>query len=291
MLAIIPKRKIWYAVSAVLLVASFVFIALGGLRLSIDFTGGTLIRLSFVDRPPVGDVSAVVQASTGQSSHVQTIGENKYAVRLGPIDNDMHQALQSSLQERFSDVREDSFEVIGPVIGTELRQKSIIAIILVVLGIIGYLIWAFRGTGGLVRSWQFGLNAILALLHDITITIGFFAVLGYYFNVEIDVLFITALLTILGFSVHDTIVVFDRIREGLKTRSDDLEQIANDSVNQTLVRSLNTSTTTLLVLVALLFFGGSSIYYFVLALIVGVVVGTYSSIFIASPLLVTFARK
>jgi preprotein translocase subunit SecF len=151
--------------------------------------------------------------------------------------------------------------------------------------------WAFRKASEAISSWKFGINAIIALIHDILVTIGVFAFLGYFFEIEVDILFVTALLTILGFSIHDTIVVYDRIREGLKTKHGTLDEIANESVNETLVRSINTTMTTLLVLLSLLFFGGESIKFFVLALTIGMVAGTYSSIFIASPLLVTFSKK
>jgi preprotein translocase subunit SecF len=191
------------------------------------------------------------------------------------------------LQEKFGSINEVRFDSIGPVIGKELQRKAVIAIILVLAGIIVYLAYAFRKiTGGLVSSWAFGVNAILALIHDVLITIGFFAILGYFFKVEIDTLFVTALLTVIGFSVHDTIVVFDRIREGLKKHYGEVfENIVNNSINETIVRSINTSFTTLLVLVALYIFGGETIRYFALALIFGIIVGTYSSIFVASPLL------
>lgn len=187
-------------------------------------------------------------------------------------------------------VIEDQFESIGPTVGKELMTRSIYSIIAVLSAIIIYIAWAFRKVSKPVSSWKYGVAAVIALLHDVIIPCGIFAVLGHYFNVEIDILFITALLTMLGFSVHDTIVVFDRTRENL-ARSRQLgvfEDIVNQSVNETIRRSINTSMTAFLALLAMYLFGGDSVKYFVLALMMGIVFGTYSSIFIASPLLVVW---
>lgn len=291
MYQIVQKRKWWYTLSGLALAASVAFIALGGLKFSIDFTGGSLLRLSFSERPAAADLLTIINAQNVGTASIQTLGDTEYNIRLPEITADQHQQLLGAITETYSDMTEQSFQVIGPIIGSELRQKAVTAIFLVLLGIILYLIWAFRSSRGTVPSWKFGMNAIIALIHDITITVGVFAALGYFFNVEIDILFVTALLTILGFSVHDTIVVFDRFREQARVSAGTVEELANASVNQTLVRSINTSSTTMFVLLALFLFGGDSIHYFVLALLVGIVVGTYSSIFIASPLLVTFTRR
>lgn len=185
-------------------------------------------------------------------------------------------------------VAENRYESIGPIVGQELRSKSIYAIIMVLLGIILYISWAFRKVSEPVSSWKYGLAAIIALIHDVVIPTGVFVILGKVAGVEIDILFVTALLTILGFSVNDTIVVFDRTRENLARvhGHSDFEGIVNKSVNQTMTRSIYTSATVFLVLLAIYIFGGGSIKNFTLTLMIGVVVGTYSSIFIASPLLV-----
>ncbi len=191
----------------------------------------------------------------------------------------------------FEQIEEKRFESVGPVIGQELRSRSLWAIVVVLLMIILYIAYAFRKVSRPVASWRYGLAAIIALIHDVTIPAGFFAVLGHYLGVEVGLLFVTALLTILGFSVHDTIVVFDRIRENLrKGVAGDFENTVEVSINQTISRSINTSLTVILTLLAVYLFGGETTKYFALTLIIGVFFGTYSSIFIASPLLVSWER-
>jgi len=222
---------------------------------------------------------------------IQSYGQDGLALRLKDIDNETRQAILDKINDIYA-IKESNFQSIGPTIGLELRQKSITAIIVVIAAIILYITWAFRkATLGPLNSWFYGLGAIAALIHDIVIITGLYAVLGKFLNVEVDSMFVTALLTVLGFSVHDTIVVYDRIREGLKkTYGDNFEKVVNQSINDTVIRSLNTSLTTLFVLLALFLFGGYSIRYFVLALIGGVIIGTYSSIFVASPLLVSWQK-
>lgn len=186
---------------------------------------------------------------------------------------------------------EQSFSSIGPTIGKELQQKSIYAIIIVNLAIILYITYAFRKISQPVESWKYGVAAVIALIHDITIVIGLFSVLGHFFGYQVDSLFVTAILTILGFSVHDTIVTFDRVRENLRHHLDKtFEEVVNLSVNETIIRSLNTTITTFLTLLAIYLFGGVTLNHFVLTLMVGIVVGTYSSIFLASPLLLFFYK-
>ena len=208
------------------------------------------------------------------------------AQRFEEIDETTHQAILDKLQTEDGGLIENRFEAIGPSIGNELKTKAIQSIIIVLLFIVIYIAYAFRKVSKPVASWKYGISAIIALVHDILIITGIFAVLGYFLKIEIDSLFVTALLTILGFSIHDTIVTFDRTRENLiKNKDESFDDIINISVNQTIVRSLNTSITTLFVLLAIYIFGGDTIKNFVLALILGVIIGTYSSIFIASPLL------
>lgn len=294
MFNIIQKRKYWYIFSALILVPSIVAILLGGLKLGIDFTGGSLIRVDFADsQPTVVEIEeSLVAIEDIGSIKAQPYGDTEMTIRLRNIDNDTYQSVLTTLRADFTNVDEKSFESIGPTIGQELKEKAIIAIILVLVFIVLYTSFAFRKSGSAkVKPWVYGLGTLVALFHDIIIVVGVFAILGKFWNVEIDILFITALLTILGFSVHDTIVVYDRVREKLKdSYNDTFEETVNKSVNQTLVRSVNTSLTTLLVLVALYLFGGQSISQFVLALIIGIIAGTYSSIFIASPFLVTWQK-
>ena len=182
------------------------------------------------------------------------------------------------------------FDSVGPTIGRELKSRSLTAIVIVLLAIVLYIAWAFRKVSKPVASWKYGMAANIALFHDVLITLGVFSVLGHFYGVEINSSFVAAILTVLGYSVNDTIVVFDRIRENLPKSDKDFEGTVNDSVNQTITRSINTSLTTLLVLLAILFFGGATIRSFVLALSIGVFIGTYSSIFLASPVLVVWEK-
>lgn len=294
MFHIIQKRRLWFALSALVLIPSVVFLAMGGLKLNIDFTGGTLWKIRFAGERPTAQLVNERLTSYGLGETVvQPVDTQDMAIRMAVVENQKREETLTGLRETFGDVEEISFESIGPTVGQELRQRSISAIIFVLLGIVLYVTWAFRkiSKSSSIPSWVLGGAAIIALFHDLLIILGVYAYLGYAHGIEVGSLFVTALLTILGFSVHDTIVVFDRVRENiLQARSEDFETTINASVNQTLVRSLNTSLTTLLVLVALFFFGGESIRWFVFAMIVGIIVGTYSSIFIASPLLVVWQK-
>lgn len=227
---------------------------------------------------------------------VQPSGELGAILRFKDVSENTHQQILKHLKESFKNeggevLREERFESIGPVIGQELKSKAFWAIAIVLIAIILYIAWAFRKVSYQVSSWKYGLIAIITLTHDILIVLGLFSILGRFASIEVGTPFVAALLTILGYSVNDTIVVFDRIRENLyKYEVEDFQDSINQSVNQTIKRSFNTSLTTLLVLLAVYFLGGASIKYFILALITGVIIGTYSSIFIASPLLVAWRK-
>jgi preprotein translocase subunit SecF len=291
MYKIIQRRNIFFIISALIIIPGIIGIAMGGLKLGIDFTGGSLIQVAFNDqRPQVQQIQDNLTPVNLGSLVIQPLGDNEISIKLKTIDNDTYQKVLSSLRTSFGNVEEKSFESIGPTFGQELKSKAITATVLVLIFILIYISFAFRKSShGSVKSWVFGTGAVVALAHDLIVVVGFFAILGKFWNVEIDTLFITALLTVLGFSVHDTIVVYDRIRERLRVNyNKPFEETVNESVNQTIVRSLNTSLTTLLVLLALYLFGGESIKYFILALLVGITAGTYSSIFVASPLLVVW---
>jgi len=222
---------------------------------------------------------------------MQPVNDNEMILRMKEIDGQTHENILLRLRESYQ-VEEKSFEMIGPTIGKELKQKTINAIILVFLAITIYITIAFRKISwSAISSWQYGIASLLALFHDIIIPLGVLAVLGELYNVEITIPVIAALLTILGYSVHDTIVIFDRIRENLlKTRAKSFEEIVDISLNQTLWRSISTVLTVLLVLFAIFFFGGQTLQSFSLTLIIGITSGAYSSIFIASTLLVVWAR-
>lgn len=294
MYQIIQRRKIWYLLSALVIIPSIVFIAMGGLKLNIDFTGGTIWKIKFSDtRPTIQEMKSTLEQYELGDITVQTTNDLGVAIRLKPIDNETRNNILSDINTQYAGAEEESFESIGPIIGEELKRQAMVAIILVLVFMILYITWAFRkiSKSSAIPSWTMGLSAIIALAHDIIIVVGVFAFLGLTQGVEVGALFVTALLTILGFSVHDTIVVFDRVRENIIQNSDsDFEQTINRSVNQTIIRSLNTSITTLFVLLALYLFGGESIKMFVLAMILGIITGTYSSIFIASPLLVFWQK-
>ncbi|MBI4709260.1 MAG: protein translocase subunit SecF [Candidatus Portnoybacteria bacterium] len=291
MLQIIHHRRIFYTISGILFCASILALVLWQLKLGIDFTGGSLLQIEFKNERPVNDFikEKIAGLDLGEVS-IQPLGEKGAILKFKDIDEETHQRILSELGGQ--DVLEEkSFESVGPVIGQELKKRAIYAIVIVLLMIVIYIAWAFRKVSKPVASWQYGLAAIGALLHDVVIPTGFFAVLGHFMGVEIGLLFVTALLTILGFSVHDTIVVFDRIRENLrKSVANTFEDVVEISINQTLVRSINTSLVVLLTLLAVFLFGGESVKYFSLVLIMGLFFGTYSSIFIASPLLVSWEK-
>lgn len=292
MFHLIQKRNYLFAVSLLLLIPGVIALSLWGLRPGIDFTGGALMVIELPSKPAVEDIRAALTPTGVGEAIIQSSGQSSYVLRLPYLSNDQHQSIQQALQNTFSQVSEQSYETIGPTIGRELKQRAVVALGAVLAAIIIYITWAFRRVSrGPVPSWVYGTSAFLALFHDVLMVLGAFALLGHFFRVEIDSLFVTALLTVLGFSVHDTIVVFDRIRERLRVSAEKTyEGVVNESLNQTLVRSLNTSLTTVIVLIALLLFGGDSIRFFMLALVIGIISGTYSSIFVASPLLVVYER-
>ncbi len=290
-MGIVKYRKIWYTISGLLLAASIFSIFYFGLKLGIDFTGGSLLEIEYqASRPENSIIQDKLSTLNFGNISLQPTGDKGLLIRSRTLTEEEHQKALSALLSTgaFNEVRFDS---IGPVIGQELRQKSWMAVGLVIIMIILYIAFAFRKVSKPVSSFKFGLMAVVALVHDVATPVGVFAVLGKFFDVEIDILFITAILTVLGFSVHDTIVVFDRIRENLKSgMGKDFEETIGLSVNQTITRSINTSLTVLLVLLAIFFFGGETTKFFSLALIIGVFFGTYSSIFLASPLLVTLYK-
>ena len=374
MLKIIQKRKIWFLFSAILISASIAALSVWGLKLGIDFTGGTLMEFSFKEESLNSEEikDALKDLDLGEIN-IQFSGDESVLLRFKDVDENTHQEIIRALNiaisgeedseeemedsessedsesdresiesEPFSlvkkaladeveteedgievvtesgeevnvesiniedeeinpefitetvvnnNINEKRFDSIGPVIGDELKTSAVWAIVIALIAIVLYIGWAFRKVSRPVSSFKYGIIATIALFHDIIITLGVFSVLGHLYNIEVGIPFVAALLAILGYSVNDTIVVFDRTRENLiKSGISDFEEVVNKSVNETLIRSLNTSFTTLLILTVLFLFGGATIKYFVVALIVGISAGTYSSIFIASPLLVTWQK-
>ena len=299
MLAIIPNRKYNLGFSALLILLSATALFVWGLKFGIDFTGGAMVELesTLINPPASSEIQQKLISDGFDVASIQMSNQNTYLVRLGIMDEGEHQRFTKSIEENFKTLQknegsnnafiEKRFESIGPTISQEFRQKSYLAIIIALLAIIAYIGYSFRKVSKPVASWKYGICAVIALIHDVIIPTGIFAVLGRYAGWEVDLLFVTALLTVLGFSVHDTIVVYDRIRENLlKSGGRNFAEIANISVNQTLARSINTSLTTVIVLVALFVLGGETTRHFIFVLIAGIIFGTYSSIFIASPLLV-----
>lgn len=296
MLKVIRYKAIWFTVSGLVVAGCLVLLFAWGLKPGIEFRGGTLSELEF-DKPISAQALREGLSQKGFSNViVQPVSEKVAIVKTEQLSDKEAARFKEVIGEQFGASKELRFESIGPSISGELVRRAYWQVGLVVLGILLYVAYAFRKTGNqaknaVVTSWRMGAAAILALVHDITITVGLFVILGKFRGVEIDSLFITALLTILGFSVHDTIVVFDRIRENLqKYQYKSLVSIIDYSVNSTLARSINTTSTLIFVLVAMLLLGGTTIHYFVLALLVGVTVGTYSSIFVASPLLYLWSK-
>ena len=249
------------------------------------------MEMEYASKPDIIAIRQKIGELSLGNALVQPSGDKNIIVRMKDLAENQHQQVLSSVLS-VGQGKETRFDSIGPVIGKELKNKSITAMILVMIMIVLYIAFAFRKVSKPISSFYYGLMAVVALIHDVTLPAGVFAFLGHYYGVEVDTLFVTALLTVLGFSVHDTIVVFDRIRENLKDggNKNDFEKVVGSSVNQTIGRSINTSLTVILVLLAMFFLGGESTKYFSLALLIGVAIGTYSSIFLASPLLVTIQK-
>lgn len=294
---IIKNRKIFFAVTALIVLASLASLFAFGLRPSIDFTGGTLAQATYADgRPPAEELSRALEGAGFQGYSLREAGDKDYILRTGNLSEKQRTELSQTFSiEGAYPATITQLTDIGPTIGKELRNKSILAVSLVLLCILLFIAFAFRKVSKPVSSWMYGLMAIVGLIHNIIVTLGFFALLGYLTGAQVDTLFVTALLTVLGFSVHDTIVVFDRVRENLRinherNKKENFEEIAGRSLGQTFIRSINTSLTVLVTLLALYILGPESTRDFSLTLLVGIIAGTYSSIFLATPLLVSIEK-
>ncbi len=291
MLNIVGHKKIWFTISVILVGISLVAVATYGFKESAELKGGTLWEFKVPGQNlSVSDVQneLINQLNIPDAQVNVNSGNQSFLVRFNTVDEATHQQDLSALKAQWPSMQELSFQSISASVGASLRNNSIIAIILVLIGISLYIAYAFRKASRPISSWKYGWITLLTLFHDVAIPAGLLAILGHFANVQIDGNFIVALLVVMGFSVHDTIVVFDRIRENLLNHRGKVpfSTIINDSVNQTLARSINTSLTLILVLLALYFIGPADLKYFVLTLLVGVTTGIYSSIFIASPALV-----
>ncbi|MDP3987968.1 MAG: protein translocase subunit SecF [Candidatus Levybacteria bacterium] len=289
---IIGKKYLYFIISFIIIIPGIVSLVLWGLNLSIDFTGGSRIQYQISNikyQISNDDFINIFNKENIKVQSIQRSGNDIYVIRTKPLEQKTHQKIKEAIKKNIKGVDEIGSETIGPTIGSETTANAVKAVIIASFLIVLYIAWAFRKVPKPASSFRFGVCAIIALLHDILLVVGIFSLLGHFFKVEVDSLFVTALLTILGFSVHDTIVVFDRIRENLRRMpGSGFAGVVNDSILQTLGRSFNTSLTVLLVLFTLLLFGGESIRWFVVALLIGVASGTYSSIFNAAPLLVVW---
>lgn len=284
-------------VSAVLVVASLVAFVYPGPKLSIEFTGGTLIELRLPEGVTMERLeTALRDVRFGEAALADvdvTAGGGSYFVRTQTIDNNEHAQLLAALAEDLGDVQELQYTTIGPTVGASLKTRALYALVAALVAIVLYVAAAFRKIPSHLSPWSFGIVAIIALLHDVAITLGIFTILSHVTTFQMDTLFVSALLSIMGYSVSDTIVIFDRIRDNLfaEGKRGDFTRIAEQSLRQSLTRTLNTGLGALIMLFALFFFGSESIRWFILALIVGTLVGTYSSFFIATPLLALWRKR
>ena len=293
---IIQKRKFFYFLSGILVFLSILSISIWGLKLGIDFTGGILMEVDFHQKSPDKDeVKNIVSGIEGVGSgvQIQPVGENSDIIRFSSDSDSKSEEVGNVLKQKFSSIEIVRVEFISSVVSSELKRGAFYAVVIAVIFIALYIAWAFRKISYPIQSWKYGVCAVIALMHDIIITVGIFSVLGKFYGLEVGISFIAALLTILGYSINDTIVVYDRIRENLLKAGSakEFEETTNNSINETLGRSINTSMTVILVLLAIFFFGGGDIKYFALALAIGVLFGTYSSIFIASSFLVDIWKR
>ena len=289
---IVRHRKIFYSFSAFLVIASLFAIFHWGLNFGIDFKGGSILEVSYqTTRPDMSVIQDVISNQKLGEASIRPTGDKGYIIRTKSLSEPERAAFVGALStsQGFEIKRFDS---VGPILGKELQGKAILSIVLVILAIVLFITFAFRKVSEPVSSFKYGLVAIVALVHDVIVPTGVFAVLGHFQGIEIDALFVTALLVVLGFSVHDTIVVFDRVRENLRLSKGhkSFDHVVGESINQTFVRSINTSLTVLLSLVVLYIFGPEATHNFALALFVGIIAGTYSSVFLGSPLLVTLQK-
>lgn len=277
-------RWLYLGLSLLLLIPGIISLLLFGFKPAIDFTGGTLLEVRFAEQlPPTAEVTESMR-DVYTADVVQQSGPKQLIIKGKPIDNTGKNLILGVLEAQYGQLEELRFETVGPTLGRELLIKTIVGILIASLIIIGYIWVQFH-------ELKYGLSAVLAMFHDTLILLGSFSLLGHFFGIEVDVLFVTALLTTLSFSVHDTVVVFDRIRElRRKHPGKSLKTLLNIAITETLTRSINNSVTIIIMLSSLALLGGDTIRWFVVALLIGAVVGTYSSTFTAAPLLLVFEK-
>jgi len=289
----INYKKLFYGISVFFVVASITAISVFGLKFGIEFTGGSSLEVTYENEPPSFDEirEQLQDIDLGEVSLQQT-GDDGIILKMKFIDEETHQEVLENLMV-LGEIQGGSqgFQVIGPVIGEELKGKTKMVVFLALLFILIYIAFSFRKVSKPIKSWVYGFCGLIALGHDVLLPLGVFAVLGRFYGIEVTIPIITAFLTVFGYSINDSEVVFDRVRENLlSSRELDFDKIVEKSLNQTITRSINTSFTTLLALFAILFLGGETLRYFSFALILGIGLGTYSSLFLATPLLTTFLK-
>ena len=294
-----PIYPIMFCVSILLMAAAVAALAVYGLNLGVDFRGGSVLEISFKDRPSVDQLTTALgtlKIPALTDAAINPSGDHDIIIKSGPLTEGEHQQVLTALKKALpkAEVRELRFDSIGPAIGEELRTASVWAIVVSLIAIALYIALVFRAMARTLSPWVMSFATMVALAHDVLLPLGVFAVLGHVAGAEISAVFVAAILTIMGYSISDTVVVFDRVREnivrGRMAKDTPFAQVVHQSIMQTLVRSINTNITTLLSLVAIYFFGGPSIRYFALALIIGIFSGAYSSIFVASPILVWLGK-
>lgn len=288
---IIGKKYWYFLISLIVIIPGIVSLILYGLNLSVEFTGGSNLTFSFPKEVSKKETSEIKNIFQEKNIKIQNISssEKKIFIKSQPVDQKQDVLITAEIKNKLGNFSQEQYDTVGPTIGVETLRNAIYALVIASGLIVLYITWSFRKVPKPASSLRFGVSAIVALIHDVLVLIGLFSIFGHFLGVEINSLFVTAVLTVIGFSVHDTIVVFDRIRENLKrVGGENFSEVVNDSILQTFDRSLNTSLTVVLVLVSLLLFGGDSIKWFVVALLIGIVSGTYSSIFNAAPLLVVW---
>ena len=296
-MSLLRPAKFFLTLSAALSCMGLVLFVVPGPVLSIDFTGGTLIELALPDEATKEALHSALGAFPGETpignTAISRTKDSSFLVRMRDLSNEEHLTLVGHLENEFGSITERQFTTIGPTVGATLKKRAVWALVIASIAIVCYIAFAFRKIPRKLSPWRFGIVAVITLLHDILITIGVFVVISHVTSFEFDTLFVTALLTILGYSVNDTIVIFDRIRDNLanQERGEEFAVIAERSLHQSIPRSINTSVSTLIMLFSLFFLGSESVRWFVLTLIVGAIIGTYSSIFLATPLLVHWRTK
>jgi len=290
---IIKYKWAYLIFSLLVLVPGIISLITYGLNLSIDFTGGSVFLYQFTSLVNKDDLKKVFEENSVSVENISVDISNKTIVRTKSVDADTSEKVKNAISQQLPDAKLLSFETVGPVVGRETTKNAFVALTWASIGILLYIAYAFRNVPKPYSSFRFGASAVIAMLHDALVVLGIFSILGHFHKIEVDSLFITAVLTVIGFSVHDTIVVFDRIRENLRKLPGNwgFEEIVNYSLVETLNRSLATSLTVIFTLSALFVLGGESIKTFVLALLIGIVSGTYSSIFNATPILVIWEER